>query len=328
MRFDFAAFWKPSACWKRGTGALLVACLGFGTCETARAQGIVPGTGTKLTQVGDDFEDEKWAYVHNNPKASANIDQDTRQPSGGATNARWWESLYRGHPDVIQRVATPPGGIVGSKGSMLLQTKESGIPGTISHKDQQDDLLASVSNIVGSLSPQRGPSVVVRVYTPPFEQWEKRTGSSFGFRLDCQTTTTKVSEGGFFRSRRSARHTEPYWPGMFIQLNSKYDGRNKEDAAHILIRSDEQGRDLMGPKIKPSTWYTLGMSVTPDGRVHYYVKEGVENLTAADHVSSQLPYGYSCEFVHTFFFNIVNQDDGRSWSTRWIVDDPAVYVQR
>jgi hypothetical protein len=122
------------------------------------------------------------------------------------------------------------------------------------------------------------------------------------------------------------RKTEPYWPGMFIQFVTKRDGRAQEDSAHILIRSDEQGRDLMGPKLKPSTWYTLGMSVTPDGRVHYYVREGVENLTAKDHVSSQLPYGYNAELVHTFFFNVVNQDDGRSWSTKWIVDDPSFYM--
>jgi len=26
------------------------------------------------------------------------------------------------------------------------------------------------------------------------------------------------------------------------------------------------------------------------------------------------------------FFNIVNMDDGRSWSTEWIVDDPEIFV--
>jgi hypothetical protein len=309
----------------------VVQSVAIGACLTAVsspvfAQGIVPGSGTKVAQVGDDFEDEKWQYVFNNPKASSNIDQDMRQPSGGATNGRWWESMYRGHPDVIKRVPTPAGGIPGSKGAMLLQTKESGIPGSLTQKDQQDDLLASVSNIIGSVSPGRGPSVVVRVYVPAFEEFEGRTGSTFGFRLDCQTTYTKMGGGGFLRSSRSMRKTEPYWPGMFIQFVTKRDGRAQEDSAHILIRSDEQGRDLMGPKLKPSTWYTLGMSVTPDGRVHYYVREGVENLTAKDHVSSLLPYGYNAELVHTFFFNVVNQDDGRSWSTKWIVDDPSFYM--
>lgn len=291
------------------------------SCDIASAQGLVPGTGTKQTKVGDDFEDEKWQYVFNNPKASSNIDQEMRQPSGGATNARWWESMYRGHPDIVQRVTPPPGGIPGSKGAMLLQTKESGIPGSLTHKDQQDDLLASVSNIIGSVAPGRGPSVVVRVYVPPFHEWEARTGSSFGVRLDCQTTFTKQQPGGFLRSAKSVRKTEPYWPGMFVQLVSKRGGQAQEDSAHILIRSDEQGRDLMGPKLKPATWYTLGMSVTPNGMVHYYVREGVDKLTAKDHVSSQYPYGYQAELVHTFFFNVVNQDDGRSWSTKWIVDD-------
>ena len=311
------------------SGLVAALACGFVTAawgNSASAQGIVPGTGTKVTKVGDDFEDEKWQYVFNNPKASSNIDQEMRQPSGGATNGRWWESMYRGHPDIIQRVTPPAGGIPGSKGAMLLQTKESGIPGSLTHKDQQDDLLASVSNIIGSISPGRGPSVVVRVYVPPFSEWEGRTGSSFGVRLDCQTTYTKQSAGGFLRSSKSMRKTEPYWPGMFIQLVSKRDGRAQEDSAHILIRSDEQGRDLMGPKLKPATWYTLGMSVTSNGMVHYYVKEGVGPLTAKDHVESQFPYGFRAELVHTFFFNVVNQDDGRSWSTKWIVDDCEFFL--
>jgi hypothetical protein len=68
------------------------------------------------------------------------------------------------------------------------------------------------------------------------------------------------------------------------------------------------------------------MTITPDGQVHYYGHEGVEKLTAKDHLYSNFPYGYKCLETSTCFFNIVNQDDGRSWSTRWIIDDPKVYV--
>jgi hypothetical protein len=32
--------------------------------------------------------------------------------------------------------------------------------------------------------------------------------------------------------------------------------------------------------------------------------------------------------MNTFFFNIVNNDDGRTWSTKWIIDDPELYVLR
>ena len=45
----------------------------------------------------------------------------------------------RGTPDVVKRVATPPGGIEGSQGAMMFQTQRSGIPGRVTGKQQQDD---------------------------------------------------------------------------------------------------------------------------------------------------------------------------------------------
>jgi hypothetical protein len=68
------------------------------------------------------------------------------------------------------------------------------------------------------------------------------------------------------------------------------------------------------------------MSFTSDGMVHYYARPGVEELTEQDYITSQFPYGYRCERFRTFFYNVVNGDDGRNWTTAWIVDDPKVYV--
>ncbi len=65
------------------------------------AQILVPGTGQKLTQVGDDFEDEKWDYVYNLPKSSEENDDRQRLPGGYATNGRWFEGAKRGQPDQI-----------------------------------------------------------------------------------------------------------------------------------------------------------------------------------------------------------------------------------
>ena len=48
-------------------------------------------------------------------------------------------------------------------------------------------------------------------------------------------------------------------------------------------------------------------------------------LTAADHVTSQSPYGLRCEQFDTVFFNVVSGDNG-NWSTSWIIDDPAIYL--
>ena len=68
------------------------------------------------------------------------------------------------------------------------------------------------------------------------------------------------------------------------------------------------------------------MSVSGDGRIHYFGKPGIEDLTKEDHLSSQLPYGYRAERLNSFFFNICNRNNGRTWSTPFVIDDPALYV--
>ncbi len=289
---------------------------------------VVPGTGQQIIEVFDDFEDPAWAFNLNLPKSSANIDKVERHPSGFSNNRLYLESLYRGTPDFVRRVETPPDGLPGSTGALAMQTMHSGVPGTTSPTFQQDDLIAGVQQKLGYMMPVSWtPSYVVRVYIPPFDKWEQRHGSHFGFRADCNTTIdkpTKVSR--FFKTKGTTKKLEQYWPGFFVQLNLKQKSGEKEDYATLLIRSDQNGNDVPGPRITRPGWWTLGLSFTPDGKVHYYAHEGVANLTAKDHLYSNFPYGYRCEQTSTFFFNIVNQDDGRTWSTRWIVDDPKVYV--
>jgi outer membrane receptor protein involved in Fe transport len=135
------------------------------------------------------------------------------------------------------------------------------------------------------------------------------------------------SQGGW-RWGGSYRAVEPYWPGMFINFNCKKDSGAKEDSANFVIRGDELGRDVAGPVITQTGWWTLGISFSANGQANYYIKAGVGNLTEKDHVVSYFPYGYHAELLETFFFDIVNMDDGKSWSTPWIVDDPMVYVAR
>lgn len=290
---------------------------------------IVPGTGVRVNTVGDDFEDPTWEYVFNMPKSSNNLDENVRGPGGRSKNGRWEESALRGQPDVIKRVNTPPDGLPGSEGALLLRSLNTGVPGRRTNELQQDDLIMVGSNRLGGrISVSRGPSAVVRVYLPPFDQWEPRTGNTFAMRADCQAYVNKKSEGGLFSSSSSSQKLEDYWPGLFIYFNSKADRRNKENSAHFLIRANRSGGDIKGPAIEQNGWWTLGMSFTPDGMVHYYAKPGVEDLTADDHITSQHPYSYRAVTFNTIFFNVANQDDGRSWSTEWIIDDPQLYLQR
>lgn len=307
-------------------GAVLLV---LSTAGGLRADPVVPGTGTKLPQVGDDFEEENWGYTYNNPKSTHNLDNATRTPSGEATNGRWYEGMKRGQPDVVQRVATPKGGLPGSKGAMLLRSLQTGIPGRPSFQLQQDDFIADVSYRVGGALPvSRSPSVVTRLFLPPVDKWENRTGPHFAFRVALETTVTKMaSSRGFFSSGGTRQELETYWPGFFIEFVSKKNDQ-EQAYAHFRIRANQYGGDFKGPQITTTGWWTLGISVTPDGMVHYYARPGVEDLRPEDHITSQYPYGYRAQRFSTFFYNVCNGDDGQTWSSDLIVDDSAVYVVR
>ena len=290
----------------------------------AQAQ-IVPGTGAKLQQVGDDFEDEKWQWISNGNKSSKEQDEQIRTPTGFSNNNRWFESPKRGMPDHIVRVATPEGGIPGSKGALKIQTLNSGIPGRNSSQMEQDDLVMACSSRIGAISVSRNPSCTCRIFLPEFDKWENRSGTHFGYRIDTKTTITESKKAFLFS--RNVKKQEEYWPGYFIEFHSSHGGKFKVDEAMLLIRGDNLGHEIKSIKLSPG-WWTLGMSVSGDGKVHFYGKQGVSDLTAADHLYSSFPYGYKAEYFATHFFNSCNQNDGTTWSTPIIIDDPAVYSMR
>ena len=297
--------------------ALLFA-LALSVSATAEAAApFVPGTGVRVDRVGDDFEREDWFFDYQLPKSSKNIDKHVRYPKGKSGNSRWFEGTLRGCPDDIRRVPTPLGGLPGSHGALLIRTRQSGKPGSISGKRQQDDLFVSLAGRLGTkVSVASSPSIVARVYLPPLHEWEDRSGISFGLRADARTYITEHGK----------RKLEKYWPGIFIYFSSKTDAGTGRDSARFVLRAGTKGFDFVGPDITQTGWWTLGMSFTPDGMVHYFVRPGVDNLTAGDHVASRFPYGYRCQYLNNFFFNVSNREDG-GWSTAWIIDDPELHIQ-
>jgi hypothetical protein len=290
------------------------------------AQGLVPGMGHRLTQAGDDFEDEKWSYIANEPKSSEENDGQERLPSGHSTNGRWGEGLKRGQPDVVKRVATPPDGIPGSKGSMLLMSLYTGVPGVFSGQTHQDDFIGLVdTRIGGSIPVSRSPSVVAHVYLATWPKWERREGNSFCFRAACDAYTQKpTGRWGLFGGGGMATVLDEYWPGMMFYFHPG-DGDKKPDTCSLMVRAGQNGSDFRALEIKEPGWWTLGMSFTPDGQIHYYAHAGVEPLTEKDLIASQTPYGMRCEHFKCFFFDVLNGDNG-NWSTPWVVDDCFVYT--
>jgi hypothetical protein len=277
-------------------------------------EAFVPGTGEAVLQVGDNFESENWGYVKNGRKASYEDDEQQRPPGGKSRNGRWYESALRGQPDVVKQVPTPPEGLAGSERALLLATKYSGIPGELAGKQMQDDLLMGVKSRLGRSVPVSWqPSFTVRVFLPPFEKWENRTGASFGIRADAQ-------------GRDPNGKVEPYWPGFFVLFRSETSRQHDQDHAQISFRAQRNGRDFSGPKIYESGWWTFGMSFTPDGQVHYYAHAGTDDLSEADHLYSSFPYGTRCVQLDNVFFNVANWENGKNWSTPWVIDDPELFV--
>jgi hypothetical protein len=41
---------------------------------------------------------------------------------------------------------------------------------------------------------------------------------------------------------------------------------------------------------------------------------------------SSYPYNERCTEFNNFFFNVANIDNGHTWSTPWVIDDPKIYV--
>ena len=289
---------------------------------------VVPGTGTFISHVGDNFEDPNWSFVHNHPKSSQETSFSENGSGGGrkgrSVNGRWFEGPKRGQPDTLRVVATPEGGLEGSRGSLLMQTLNSGIPGRISNQTEQDDLIVNcTSRLKTNIRPSETPNFVVRVFLPPPEFWENRSGPHFGLRAGCSATATKTT-GGFFGGGKTTN--EPYWPGMWIHFRSETSKNQDKDSAFLKVRGDRLGRDFFVRELDQFGWWTFGMSITPDGQVHYYASPGVDPLTPEDHLTSQYPYSYRALSFRTFFFNVCNRNDGHSRSTPFVIDDPQLYL--
>ena len=317
---------KLANCWTK----LILVPLTTLISTTAQAQRpVLPGSGVEIAGISDDFEDPSWAYVPNDPKSTEDIDTNQRGPLGKSTNGRWYEGIKRGHPDIVRRVETPPGGIPGSRGALLMKSKMTGIPGMPSGKMHQDDFVANVQyRLKHTIDIAEVPNVTTRVFLPPVAEWEQRSGPHFGFRLALETTAMIEQEIGPLKFKKKEIGNEIYWPGMFIEFESKAITKKENDYAYIRVRANRSGGETRGPQITQTGWWTLGMSVTPDGMVHYYASPGVDDLTEDDYITSQFPYDYRAERFRTFFYNVCSADDGKRWSTAFIVDDPKLYIGR
>jgi hypothetical protein len=161
----------------------------------------------------------------------------------------------------------------------------------------------------------QGPSLVVRVYVPPFEEFEDRTGSSFAVRATLRGLNPEKDN-----------KSEPYWPGIFVNYKRPQNRRKNEAPAQWVVRASRPGGDFAVKQLTEPGWYTLGMSFTPDGMVHYFIRQGTEDLQSSDRVASVYPYNFQAVYFIDVFFDVFGSNDNQTWTTGWVIDDPAVYL--
>lgn len=272
-----------------------------------------PGTGLVVVTVGDDFEAPNWSFTHNFPKSSQNLDGNTRSPFGVSVNGKWEEGATRGQPDIIERVARPSGGLLGSSYCLRIRSKDSGIPGSPSGALQQDDILGRIVQIgsVGVIPVSRQPSVIARIRIPPPEEWELAIINAFSFRVGVEGTNNQDN-----------------WPGIFFQLN------RGARTVTLIARANQFNQDYnLSAPISYDTllasrngWMTVGLSFTPDGMMHYYAALGAGNLGSANLMDSRFPGNQPVKQLEYFFSSTVNTDNGTTWGPQFHLDDALVFV--
>ena len=195
---------------------------------------------------------------------------------------------------------------------MVIQSLYSGIPGTITNQQQQDDLLSNSEQLAGRALPVTwSPNCVCRVFIVPHTKWEERNGASFGYRCGL------VGWG--------KENNEEYWPGIFYHMERGLKDNQRTYAIRAWVRADGHGRDMPELTFEPESWMTMGMSCTPDGACHFFARAGIDDLEEKDCIGSYWPYSYRAHSFQCFFYNVINMDDGRSVSTPWIIDDAYLY---
>ena len=220
----------------------------------------------------------------------------------------------RGTPDVVKRVATPPGGIEGSTGALLFATKYSGIPGTISNEQQQDDLLMMFDRRLGrSIS----MSLAAELH---------------GARLPAAVRTVGEAQrpvvrhaGRLPRPQAGRQHRKPIGPACSCCSATQTARASRKTSPSSRSAPARAATTSAASRSYEPGWWTLGMSFSPDGQIHYYASHGVDDLTADDYLDVAVSRTASAACRSTTSSSTwPTGTTAASWSTQWVIDDPKI----
>ncbi|CAB5496393.1 hypothetical protein THERMOT_510 [Bathymodiolus thermophilus thioautotrophic gill symbiont] len=137
-------------------------------------------------------------------------------------------------------------------------------------KENQDDFFMPIINKKGWVASDT-PAVLMHIYTEGISLMDS-----------LQYTSLRMPTVSKFWNGTKAR-----WPGIWIYQNPrnlKYTISLRRPAPSSM----DVSFDFPGvKKIQESTWWTLGLSITPNGNIHYFLADSyVENLTMEHYLSS------------------------------------------
>ena len=159
---------------------------------------------------------------------------------------------------------------------------------------------------------------------PPFEKWEQRTGASLGWSCErdrlrsagrrrlARTPQTELVHRPY---QTAGSGVDNFYPGMFIQFNSKKTTGKEKDSAIFIIRGNSYRTGLSGTGITEPGLVDAGHVVharRPGALLRQPRRRRPDRRRP--HLLALFVWRDGHR-VNTLFFNVVNIDDGRTWST-------------
>lgn len=255
----------------------------------------IPGTGTRIEPLSDDFEDPDWAFDYST-QTSLN---------------RLWKKGRRGSPEILERVSPPAGGLANQDGALRIRTVDQDDDGY----PIQEDLVTAQYDKILSENPQRKdlPSVIARIFLPPSDP-EGPAWSYIGLRMEARSTNQEVA-------------IPRYYPSIWIHQSNDASGKS---AYAVRVRlGDGPTRDQLVGSLPGPGWYTVGVAFDADGIGHYYIGEGADPLTPEDKIydTSRFPGGSDprLDYLWYHFFSI-GGTQGPTTTADFRIDDVGFYT--
>lgn len=235
----------------------------------------IPGTGDIVQKL--DFEKEVEG------------ESDFSYNHGWAGQGYGLTGTQRGAPESIKVVHTPSSNVFSGKKSLQFYSHNRNSQWRTDHhttgteydnpdKEQQDDFFMPIIKKQG----EKGwvatdtPAVLMHIYTEGISSTDEH-----------QYTSLRMPIVSKINRKYKGKNVRPWWPGIWIYQkpsSNKYIIKLRRPASSSM---DVPFNFPEAKKIQESTWWTLGLSITPDGNIHYFLTDSyVKNLTMKHYLTS------------------------------------------